>query len=193
MEIASRRKAARRETDKSSHPVYLMSSQRVTRAQYFENPKFSAHFRLISLCSGGRDRGNYLFEMENLNEHLRFYLRFLSNSKQLGYRPKGVLVRFSDFTPGIFQSIITKQVIAPLKKEFSEAAFGFARKSKSGRGYYQNFRFNILLPTSDGELLPLIDGGDTDWTQRLLSNRKERLLTSAIGTQLYAQIFKNTD
>jgi hypothetical protein len=31
------------------------------------------------------------------------------------------------------------------------------------------------------------DGGTTDWTQRLLSDRKERLLVSAIGTEMLAR------
>ena len=33
------------------------------------------------------------------------------------------------------------------------------------------------------------DGGFTDWTQRLLSNGKERLLVSAMGIELIAKRF----
>ena len=36
---------------------------------------------------------------------------------------------------------------------------------------------------------PLADGGRIDWTQRLLSDRKERLLTSAIGISLVSLRF----
>jgi len=42
----------------------------------------------------------------------------------------------------------------------------------------------ILIPTPQGEALPIADGGLTDWTQRFLSSRKERLFVSAIGIEL---------
>ena len=44
-------------------------------------------------------------------------------------------------------------------------------------------------PTARARTLGLADGGLTDWTQRLLSNRKERLFTSGLGLGLLAQRF----
>ncbi len=43
--------------------------------------------------------------------------------------------------------------------------------------------------TADGIRLPLVDGGLTDWTQKLIANKKERLLISAVGTELLAKIY----
>jgi hypothetical protein len=44
-------------------------------------------------------------------------------------------------------------------------------------------------PLRAGLRLNLIDGGFTDWTQRLLSNGKERLFVSALGIELLAKRF----
>ena len=48
---------------------------------------------------------------------------------------------------------------------------------------------NLTATDREGDAVGLADGGRTDWTQRLLSNRKERLLTSGIGLGLLAERF----
>jgi hypothetical protein len=40
-----------------------------------------------------------------------------------------------------------------------------------------------------GDEFPLVDGGFTTWTQQLLSNAKERLLISGLGTELLCSRF----
>jgi hypothetical protein len=41
-----------------------------------------------------------------------------------------------------------------------------------------------------GDSFMLADGGFTDWTQLLLGDSKERLMTSAIGTELICRLFR---
>jgi hypothetical protein len=36
----------------------------------------------------------------------------------------------------------------------------------------------------------LVDGGLTDWTQQLLTNRKERLLIIGMGSERFVSIFR---
>ena len=55
--------------------------------------------------------------------------------------------------------------------------------------YYDGPMLQIWATDGDGVTYPLADGGRIDWTQRLLSNRKERLLTSAIGISLVSLRF----
>jgi hypothetical protein len=38
--------------------------------------------------------------------------------------------------------------------------------------------------------MSLVDGGFTDWTRRLLSNAKERLLVSGMGIELIPKRFR---
>jgi hypothetical protein len=52
---------------------------------------------------------------------------------------------------------------------------------EQGVGYYGGAMLNVTAFTPDGETVDLGDGGETDWTARLLQNRKERLYTSGIG------------
>lgn len=50
-------------------------------------------------------------------------------------------------------------------------------------GYYQGLCFKVYL---DGQEIG--DGGFVDWTQRLLSDRKERLLITGIGVDRFAAV-----
>lgn len=54
---------------------------------------------------------------------------------------------------------------------------------EAGRDYYTGFAFAAWI---DGA--SFADGGFTDWTQRLLADRKERLLTTGIGIDRMATL-----
>ena len=49
--------------------------------------------------------------------------------------------------------------------------------------------FQIFVKDSTGSDVFLVDGGFTDWTQKLLSDRKERLLISGMGTERFLVCF----
>lgn len=61
LECAVRRRALRC-SERATDPVLLAASHRVTRAQKFNVPGASAHFRLLALCAAGRDEGTFRFE-----------------------------------------------------------------------------------------------------------------------------------
>jgi hypothetical protein len=54
---------------------------------------------------------------------------------------------------------------------------------QEGLNHYNGFCLRISPLAPDGIRYPVADGGFTDWTARLLQNKKERLLTSGIGTE----------
>ena len=60
---------------------------------------------------------------------------------------------------------------------------------ESGRGYYAGACFQIHAFGPDGEEYFLADGGITDWTQQLLSNKKERLTISGLGSERLCSVF----
>ncbi len=70
-----------------------------------------------------------------------------------------------------------------LQTEFPEAQFRFNLARLEGLTYYSGVCLRISPATSDGARFPIVDGGFTNWTARLLQNQKERLLTSGIGTE----------
>jgi hypothetical protein len=51
--------------------------------------------------------------------------------------------------------------------------------------YYQRVAFKVWVDD-----IPLGDVGFTDWTARLRNDRRERLVTSAIGTEMLLKAFR---
>jgi hypothetical protein len=74
-------------------------------------------------------------------------------------------------------------VFDALAAEFPEARFRFNLARLEGLGYYRGLCLRISPLAPDGNRYPIIDGGFTDWTARLLQDRKERLLATGIGTE----------
>jgi hypothetical protein len=59
----------------------------------------------------------------------------------------------------------------------------------SGRAYYRDLCFKIHIEDTNGEQIEVGDGGSVDWTRKLLSNSKERLIISGIGSERVCAIF----
>jgi hypothetical protein len=81
-------------------------------------------------------------------------------------------------------------VMAPLRDEFPEAEFRVNQERLEGLGYYCSFTLRISPEAPDGRRYPVVDGGFTDWTARLLGNRKERLLISGIGSEFICKTYR---
>ena len=75
------------------------------------------------------------------------------------------------------------ELLDVLQAEFPEAQFRFNLARLEGLNYYTGFCLRISPEAPDGVRYPVCDGGFTNWTARLLQNKKERLLTSGIGTE----------
>jgi hypothetical protein len=78
---------------------------------------------------------------------------------------------------------IKAEVCDVLRSEFPDATFRFNFARLEGLSYYRGFCLRIAPLAPDGNRYPITDGGFTDWTARLLEDRKERLLATGIGTE----------
>jgi hypothetical protein len=76
-----------------------------------------------------------------------------------------------------------------LQREFPGTSFRFDPLRLEGLAYYSGPCFRISPRAPDGNHYPVVDGGFTDWTARLLNNRKERLLTSGIGSEFVCKAY----
>jgi hypothetical protein len=85
---------------------------------------------------------------------------------------------------------LDSDVIAALRDEFPEAEFRVNQQRLEGLGYYRSFALRISVHAPDGTCYPIGDGGFTDWTARLLGNRKERLLISGIGSEFVCRTYR---
>jgi hypothetical protein len=180
LECAIRRRGRLRANPKSSDVIHLAASHRLLRAQKYDDPKSLAHFSVFALCSAGRDQGDLRFELSTLAVHIRFYLTAL----QAFLGPKVALhLSITDLTPNPRNERIEQQLLAAIRTEFEGVDFAFDQGRTKGRGYYLDLCFHIHATDSSGNRLELVDGGSVDWTQKFLSNAKERLIISGIGSE----------
>jgi len=187
LECAKRREELLQKDAKNSDIIKLCSSQRVTRAQPFDNPLFSAHFNLIALCTSGRDTGSDIFEILSLQEHIHFYLRVLENLLNTPML-NGIKLKIFDY-----DNHRNTRIVAIIKNDmhrFKDVEVTIDQNSDFGKTYYQRLRFMISLVDQEQQEFDIIDGGFTDWTSGLLQNKKERLLTSGLGVDFLIRTIK---
>lgn len=187
LECAKRRREFFKTNSKKIDTIKLCSSQRVIRGQSSRNKNFSAYFNVIALNSAGKDQGNESFEMLNLAEHITFYLILL---EKIVDRTEIKKIRVKLFS---FTGFINAGIIEHIKTNFSDrqnVSVIVENNSEFGKNYYTRLRFMISVVNTTNEEFDYIDGGFTDWTQKLLNNNKERLLTSGIGTDFLLRTIK---
>jgi hypothetical protein len=80
-------------------------------------------------------------------------------------------------------SAVKTRACDPLAGQFPEATFRFNLARLEGIGYYTGLCLRVSAETSDGDRYTIADGGFVDWMARLLQNRKQRFLTSGIGSE----------
>jgi len=182
LESAARRRRQLRSKGAQA-PVLLAASQRVTRAQVFRGTRSWAHFRLLSLCAAGRDAGTFRFESSQLVEQIAFQVRLLQELARFGRVYSSIRVAITDFTSGRLREALEANVLAPLSARFLDVRVHVDSERTSGRGYYDAACFKLFAREPSGEEIELGDGGTVDWTAKLLSDRKERLIISGLGVE----------
>lgn len=184
LECAVRRADMLRRDRHSFERAKLCASVRQVRAQPFGSPYSFAHFRVFALCTAGHDEGNSRFEVQAAAEHVSFYLSLLKALAGKGFGIRGVeleTVLYEASWAGAEESL-RESFQQTIKQKVN-------RVEKLDQNYYSGMGFHIHAVNQKGEKLNLADGGFTDWTQKLLGNRKERLMTSGIGTERLACCF----
>lgn len=86
--------------------------------------------------------------------------------------------------------IFKQNIIAPLNEKYENAEFNLQLNRKSGLTYYDGICYDIEVAFENGKTLVLIDGGVTDWTGRILSDSKEKCVTSGMGLEYLGRVYK---
>jgi hypothetical protein len=188
LECAVRRREQRDFSSGKAPSIHLASSHRLLRGQKFGvGPGTRQHFRVFTLCSAGRDSGNLQFEIEALGFHIGFYLRAL----RVFLGTKTVIrVAVSDFGSEAARPVVRSEVVEKLQSAHKKFRIGVDQDRKQGRGYYGELCFKIFATPSKGREQELVDGGDVNWTQKLLNNAKERLIISGCGSERLCELFE---
>jgi len=86
--------------------------------------------------------------------------------------------------------VLEEQVLSPLRRDYPEAEFRMKLDRLEGLNYYTSLALRISPLAPDGQRYSVADGGFTDWTTRLLQDRKERMLTSGIGAEFICRQYR---
>src|SRR2546427_825967 len=188
IECAVRRREQKSFSSGKAATIHLAASHRLLRGQKFGvGPGTRQHFRVFTLCSAGRDPGNLRFETETVGLHIGFYL--LALRKFLGNKI-ALRVAISDFGSNVARPAVRSEVVEKLRSEHKKVRIGIDRDRMQGRGYYGQLCFKIFATPSKGREQELVDGGDVNWTQKLLNNAKERLIISGCGSERLCELFE---
>jgi hypothetical protein len=150
----------------------LATIQRVVRAQLYKSPEAFSHFTIFALASAGRSQPGEHFDVEAMDEHLAVYVAALS---QVAGSVE-IVLSTADTPPG-------RKLVDSVRHRWrgdAEVLVSEDRRRLPKQQYYRRacFKINAVIGT---ETLEIADGGFTDWTERLLDDRRERLLISGAG------------
>lgn len=155
---------------------------RVIRTQVFDNPNLTPHFIVLALISCGRDTGSFTFEKEELLKHLITSYEICKSF--------GVDKIYYEIIPckgyDCQSPLITESISYVREKSSLEVA---AVKPQHDNNYYQGFRIKQQIVIG-GNTIEIADGGLLDWTQQLLTNKKERMMTFGLGIQVLYHLTK---
>lgn len=128
-------------------------------------------------------------QLDALREHLDWHVRVL-----YGHAPGiAVEVLVTDLSDGRRSACLDSELLRPMRATWPAVAWGFDVERHAGRNYYSDACFAVHAVRSDGWRVNLGDGGFTDWTAKLLADRKERLLISGLGSERLLSLSRTQD
>jgi hypothetical protein len=145
---------------------------------------------VLALATAGRDTGSLDFELRALRDHLGVYLRLFANLAPHGYRfdPVEIWITDSERDRPLGRERLDRAAAA-LAADLPGVTIKPDLTRTQALGYYHGLMLQVWTTAPDGERIPLGDGGFTPWTQRLLSDQKERFLGSGLGHELICKRF----
>ena len=147
---------------------------RIIRTQVFDNPNFTPHFSVICLISCGKDTGSFNFEKEELLKHLTASYDVLRS-----YSFEHIYFEIIPCKGYDGQSPLITESISYVQKNSDHIKVSVVEPDYENN-YYYGFRIKAKIVVGEN-VIEIGDGGLLDWTQQLLTNRKERMMTMGIG------------
>jgi len=158
----------------SEAPVHLCTTHRHIRYQSEFGMGMLPHFGIFTMVSAGKSRSSYAFEIEAFLFHLRLYADYwlqkhgsalsVSLHRRGGYKdPDGFFCRVTEAV----KTHVTGIHMLP-------------GEQKGETAYYKGLQATLYADI-EGRRVEIGDMGLTDWTQKLLNSRSERLFISAMA------------
>jgi hypothetical protein len=146
---------------------------------------YSQHFGLCALTTGVRSR---VEAVAAVAAHLRVWTRVIERAaREARWDVELVRVELAG-ERGWFELV---HDLARAEPELARVPVVFADDRAQGRGYYRDCLLRVVaaFPGKSGarDELFIGDGGVVDWSGRILSDAKERLVTSGLGAELFVK------
>ncbi len=122
------------------------------------------------------------FSFQDLEVSLPERVSDLSEAVEQQFQQLGLSVQFKRLSSFV-------DVIQKLQNEFPNIEIDYNIARTAGAGYYRNLCFHITATTDDGEELTMVDAGNPDWTQKMLGSKKETIVVSGMGSELFIRKF----
>ncbi len=81
-------------------------------------------------------------------------------------------------------------LLSKLKEKHKNVNFNLQLNRKSGLTYYDDICYEIEVNFENGKSLVLVDGGVNDWIAKILSDSKEKCITSGMGLEYIGKVYK---
>ena len=164
--------------------IDLASSHRQVRAQGFDNPNYTAHFKVIGLVTSWIDRGQYKREEESIIKHIKTYVEIFR--AVYGLEINDLVLRLNVLANS--DDIDFKRFMTKVEKCVEDLESETTYELNKTNEYYSILRFGIQIRSMD---YPIVDGGFVNWISKFTQNKKQRILISGIGTELMYKIMNS--
>ncbi len=150
------------------------TTHRHVRSQYFDSPTFSAHFGLFCMVSGGREKHPPSLEQTLVEKHLLFHCKQLVEGFDQG-----------ELSLDFYITPAWKEKVESTQQKVARSYPGIriqVQDRDPANGYYEGVQFKLFLERAE-DRINLSDGGLVNWTQQMLSDKKQRLCISGVGLE----------
>ncbi len=162
-------------------PIKYVTTERLVRGQAPSMPGHTAHFGIMCMATGGVDNGSFLFETEHLLEHLDTHLSLLSDE----FNKEDLFIKIYLKEDNILFANALYAALENVSENYKVEII----QQEQPNNYYKLVQFKVFL-NYNGTEINISDGGFVDWTQKVLSNKKLRLLISGSGLELVYKMIK---
>lgn len=173
--------------DEAGHKIRFSTIQRHIRTQQISGKGFTPHFKIGCLVTAGYDTGSFTFEKESLCEHIE-----VMKALYLGYyKVEDLRFRFLCRKSGYPEAQeLARQVKGFVLQQHPDIIIDLIDHPEKEIGYYKGIQYKVDIRVN-GKSYEIGDGGFVDWTQQMLQNRKERMLSTGIGFDFMYRIIKD--
>jgi len=166
--------------------ISFSTIQRHIRTQQITGKGFTPHFKIGCLVTAGVDTGSFSFEKEALLQHIEAMKELYINY----YKVDGIGFRFLCRKKGYDSSErLAEQVKEFVVGKHPELSIDIIKTPEKEIDYYRGIQYKVDIHIK-GRTYEIGDGGFVDWTQQLLQNKKERMLSTGIGFDFMYRIMR---